>query len=54
MENNENSLGECPCMCGKGILKVFSRIFDNGHEGIEHLWKIDCIHCQRLLKSEGI
>ena len=52
MENNEKSLGECPCMCGKGTLKVFYRVVDNGNEGIEHLWEIDCIHCQRLYDIE--
>lgn len=52
MENNEKYLGECPCMCGKGTLKVSYRILDNGNEGIEHLWEIDCIHCQGLYDIE--
>lgn len=52
MGSIENSLCESACMCGKGKLKVSYRIPDQGREGIEHLWQIDCHHCRELYKIE--
>lgn len=50
--NNENTLCECACICGKGKFKVSYRIFDKGSNGIEHLGEILCIHCRGLYDIE--
>ena len=50
--SNENSLCECPCICGKGKFNVSYRIIDKGREGIEHFWQIDCIYCRGIYNIE--
>ena len=50
--SNENSLCECPCICGQGEFKVSYRVFDKGREAMEHSWEILCKHCRGLYDIE--